>query len=92
MELIPEIVPISDLRAQQNAILERLAEHPVVLTQHGRAAAVLVHPEQWNRLVETAEDLSDALEALEVKARIGAGEELVYEWDEAQESPDAASA
>jgi antitoxin Phd len=62
MAVLPEVIPISDLRARQNEILARLGQGPVVLTQHGRAAAVLISPETWNNLMEALEDLQDAIE------------------------------
>src|SRR5215213_6635668 len=48
MNWIPELLPISELRLHQNEVLGRLKDGPVVLTQHSRAAAVLVSVEQWN--------------------------------------------
>jgi prevent-host-death family protein len=48
MTSIPELLPISELRLHQNEVLNRLKDGPVVLTQHSRAAAVLVSVEQWN--------------------------------------------
>lgn len=92
MDTIPELVPISGLRTRKNEILDRLADKPVVLTQHGRAAAVLVSPEQWNHLVELLEDLTDALDALEMRARVASGEEAVRDWADAEEEADALSA
>ncbi len=92
MDVIPELVPISGLRTRQNEILDQLASRPVVLTQHGRAAAVLVSPEQWNLLVEMVEDLTDALDALEMRARIASGEETVRDWADIEEELDALSA
>jgi prevent-host-death family protein len=92
MDVIPELVPISGLRTRQNEILDQLADRPVVLTQHGRAAAVLVSPEQWNLLVEMVEDLTDALDALEMRARIASGEETVRDWADIEEELDALSA
>ena len=92
MNVIPELVPISGLRTRQNEILDQLAGKPVVLTQHGRAAAVLVSPEQWNLLVEMVEDLTDALDALEMRARIASGEETVRDWADIEEDLDALSA
>ncbi|MEA3337139.1 MAG: type II toxin-antitoxin system prevent-host-death family antitoxin [Chloroflexota bacterium] len=72
MNRIPELVPISDMRQRQNDILASLSGQPIVLTQHGRSAAVLVSPEEWNRIVEELEDLQDALDAIEAKNEPGA--------------------
>jgi prevent-host-death family protein len=64
---LPELVPISDLRTRQGEILAGLKEGPVILTQHSRAAAVLVSTDQYNRMVEMLEDLQDALDAKEAR-------------------------
>jgi prevent-host-death family protein len=89
MNAVPETIPISELRQRQNEILSKLYDGPVLLTQHGRAAAVLVDPEQWNWLVEAFEDLHDALEVRQIKARIDAGEEEVIDWAEFEADLDA---
>jgi prevent-host-death family protein len=52
MTSIPELLPISELRLHQNEVLNRLKDKPIVLTQHSRAAAVLVSVEQWNEREE----------------------------------------
>ncbi len=65
MAAIPKMAPISEFRARQNELLQQLAEGPLVLTQHGRAAAVLVSLEQWNHLIEKLEYLEDSLIAIE---------------------------
>ena len=62
---VPRIERISDLRVRQKKILDSLEESPVVLTHHGRAAAVLVAAEQWNQLVRDLEDLQDTVSAFE---------------------------
>lgn len=51
MQKIPLIVPITDLRQDALAVLERLKDsaEPVVITQRGRAAAVLPSPEVYER-------------------------------------------
>ncbi len=67
MDPVPFTIPISDLRARQNEILETLGKEQVVLTHHGRPAAVMVSPERWNQLVQQLEDLQDAFEAAEAR-------------------------
>lgn len=51
-----DIVPVSDLKAQAADWLKRVAEtgQPVVITQNGRAAGVLVSPADFDRLRERA--------------------------------------
>jgi len=65
MNAIPMTIPISDLRARQNEILAALSQEHIVLTQHGRPAAVMVSPREWNQLIAALEDLEDALDAAE---------------------------
>jgi prevent-host-death family protein len=51
MSKVPAIVPISDLRDDAASVLERMkqSQEPVVITQRGRAAAVLVSIEEYER-------------------------------------------
>ena len=49
------IQPISHFRAHTTAILEEMRETgmPIILTQNGRAAAVVVSPEEWEATQES---------------------------------------
>ncbi len=60
MTRVPEIVPVSDLRQDAAAVLKRLRESndPVVVTQRGRAAAVLLSIEEYERKERDFEILS----------------------------------
>ena len=51
MPKLPEIVPITDLRQDAAAVLERVrrSAQPVVITQRGRAAAIMISPESFER-------------------------------------------
>jgi len=51
MPKIPDIVPITDLRQDAAAVLARVRKsaQPVVITQRGRAAAVMVSAESYER-------------------------------------------
>ena len=51
MSKVPAIVPISDLREDAANVLDRMrkSREPVVITQRGRAAAVLVSVEEYER-------------------------------------------
>ena len=68
MDPLPEVVPISELRLRKNELLKQVSEKPIVLTQHGRAVAVLLGPESYNRLLEHIEDLQLAMDAVEARA------------------------
>ncbi len=51
MSSLPAIIPISDLRQDAAGIIKRVAasDEPVVITQRGRASAVLVSAEAYER-------------------------------------------
>jgi prevent-host-death family protein len=64
MAKIPNIIPITDLRQDATAIIKRVAasREPIVITQRGRAAAVMVS-------TETYEHSQHELELLRLLAR-----------------------
>ena len=64
MAKVPKIVPVSDLRRDAAAVLKWLqsAEDPLVITQRGRATAVLVSLKDY-------EKSQDELELLRLLAR-----------------------
>ena len=59
MTRIPQIVPISDLRQGAAALLKKVRESrdPVVVTQRGRPAAVLLSVEEFERREQDLEIL-----------------------------------
>lgn len=55
----PEIIPISDLRQDAAGVLKRVGKsrEPMVITQRGRAAAVMLSIEEFERSQEEHEIL-----------------------------------
>lgn len=51
MPKVPNIMPVTDLRQDAAAALKRLklSKQPVVITQRGRAAAILLSMEEYER-------------------------------------------
>ena len=51
MPKMPDIIPITDLRQDAAAVLKRVraSKQPVVITQRGRAAAVILGVEAYER-------------------------------------------
>ena len=51
MAKVPKIVPVTDLRQDAAAVLKRLqeSEEPLVITQRGRATAVLLSLDAYER-------------------------------------------
>lgn len=56
-----KIMPVTDLRRDTSRILQSVREDGdvVYITQHGRAAAVLLDYDQYQALLAQLEDLSD---------------------------------
>ena len=82
LDLLDDILPISDFRANSAAVLEQVEEtgRPGVLTQRGRSAAVLVDVASW-------QSLQDELEVLRglVQSRQDAEQGRVLSQDEARQ-------
>ena len=66
-----DIRPLSEFRANTAAFIDQVqsTRRPIVLTQHGRGAAVLLDVGEYERLVERAEVLEDIRVAEEQIAR-----------------------
>lgn len=60
---IPQTIPISELRRQQDKILKMAESAPVVLMSRSEPAGVLVSPQEWNRLVNRLKHLEAIQEA-----------------------------
>ena len=56
IQLAEDLVPAAHFKNRQAAILRRLREtgRAIVITQHGVAAAVVMTPEEYDRLTEQA--------------------------------------
>ena len=74
MGVLPAIVPISDLRQDAASVIKRVAQsgEPVVITQRGRAAAVLVSAEAYDR-TQYENDILRALARGDAEVAAGLG-------------------
>lgn len=72
-----DIRPLSEFRASVAAFVEQVqvTQRPLVLTQHGRSAAILIAVEAYEALVERAELAEDVRAA---EAQIAAGEGVAH--------------
>ena len=54
LNLSEDIVPLGELETQASRVLQKLKDsrRPVVITQNGRPAAVLITPEDFDRIRE----------------------------------------
>lgn len=74
-----KIIPISDLQRQAASILNEVNEkhQPIVITQRGRASAVLVSAKRYEQM----EQELDRLEAVEIRLAVEEGLEAVRRGD-----------
>lgn len=83
LSLSRDIRPLSEFRANTAAFVRQVQEshRPLVLTQHGRGAAVLLGIAEYEQLLERAELLEDIRTA---EAQLGRGEGISHETAEQQ--------
>ena len=67
LRVAEDIVPLSDFKARASELLKRLAETgaPIVITQNGRAAGVLLSPAEFDALTERIRFITAVAEGLE---------------------------
>ena len=67
IELDKDIMPISEFRANATGLIEQVnqTKRPLVITQHGKSAAVLLDVREYERMLERLELLTDIAEAEE---------------------------
>jgi len=80
-ELDQDIRPVSEFRKNAAGFIERLQKQKrsIVLTQHGKSAAVLVDVSEYQRMIDKLDKMEDLLEA---ERQIARGE--VVNHDEAK--------
>jgi len=86
MSRIPNIVPVTDLRQNATSILKKAttSRQPIIITQRGRAAAVLVSVEAYEHSQHEREILR-LLARGEKEIKAGKGHELASVLAEADE-------
>ncbi len=86
MSIVPEIIPISELRQNAAGVVRRLksSRKPVFITQRGRASAVMVSAEDYERTQHELEILR-ALARGELEIEQGEGSDLETVFAKADE-------
>ncbi len=82
ISLSNDIEPLSEFRKKSADFIKRLKKEkqPIVLTQHGKSAAVLMDVSEYERIAQKMEMLEDLLEA---KRQVDNGN--IFKMDEAKE-------
>lgn len=86
MQIMPDIVPVSQLRAKHKEIFAQVEQGPVILAQRSKAAAVLVSVADWNAREKRLEILEARLKYLEVKHQFAENPPEMITFDEIEES------
>ena len=86
MVKVPDIVPVTDLRQDAAAVLRKVrgSRGPLVITQRGRAAAVLLSLEEYERS-EHERSILKALAQGDKEIAAGEGHDLDEVLEEADE-------
>jgi antitoxin YefM len=73
-----DVRPVTEFRANTSAVIEQMHStgRPVILTQHGRSAAVLLDPGVYEGLLDEVELLRDLAIS---EAQIAAGQVIPHE-------------
>lgn len=66
LRVAEDIVPLSDFKARASELLKKLAENgaPMVITQNGRAAGVLLSPAEFDALTERTRFINAVAEGI----------------------------
>jgi len=77
MAKVPDLIPVTDLRQGAADVLKRVqsSDQPVIITQRGRAAAVMLSIESYEK-VENDLELLHLLARGEKEIRAGSGHDL----------------
>ena len=85
LQVAEDIVPIGDLKAHLSEKIRelRVRRRPIVVTQNGKAAAVLLAPEEFDRLTTQARFVGAVQEGLadHEEGRVVGHEELGHRLD-----------
>ena len=87
LQISEDILPIGEFKTHASRVIRRLAtsRRPFVITQNGKPAAVLITPDEFDRLTEHARFLEAVDEGLSDSAagRVVTDDDLNKELDEA---------
>lgn len=74
---VQDVRPLTEFRANVAAVVQQVREtgRPVILTQNGKSAAVLLDPAIYEALIEELEVLRDVQEA---ERQVAAGEVIAH--------------
>ena len=76
-------VPIAELCSRQAELFAGLNDAPILLTSQSQTAAVLVHPDAWNQLIEDIKHYQRLVRIERARRDLDLGNGYTYEQVEA---------
>ena len=86
MQIMPDVVPVSQLRGNHKEIFSQIEKGPVILAQHSKPAAVLVSVADWNAREKRLEILEARLKYLEMKRQFEENPPQMVSFDDIEAS------
>ena len=85
MQIMPNVIPVSQLRDQHKEIFNQIEQGPVILAQRSKPAAVLVSVADWNAREKRLEILEARLKYLEMKRQLEEHPPRMVTFDDIEE-------
>lgn len=82
MQIIPDVIPVSQLRTHHKEIFAQVEYGPVILAQRSKPAAVLVSVADWNAREKRIEILEAQLKYMEIKRQFAEDPPQMVTFDE----------
>lgn len=79
MQPAPQVEPISNLQRGAVAVLRKLDNGPVFLSQRGALAAAIVSIEEWDRIASELKRLQRIIEGDQQFAQMRAGDYVAFD-------------
>ena len=74
---VPQTVSMNDIKNRTAAVTAKFNAGPIVLMNRATPQAVLVSPQQWNAILDSLEEMQDAIVTLQAELEVANGESRV---------------
>jgi len=74
---VPQTVSMNDIKNRTAFVTKKFTEGPIVLMNRATPQAVLVSPWQWNAILDSLEEMQDAILTLQAELEIATGQNRV---------------
>ena len=74
---VPQTVSMNDIKNRTAPVTAKFSAGPIVLMNRATPQAVLVSPQQWNAILDSLEEMQDAILTLQAELEIATGQNQV---------------